>query len=169
MPNLYLDYLENFDQSEASILVMWLPMEASDWSKFEFEIDYRFGIFEQFSDHFTLGQILIRALFQYFFLQKPTIPAQLTNFLFQAFKERSIKVKSANRILKFDGSKKLQNPILKIWNAHISLVEAQIFTCNMTLQPYCQQLFEMVWHLKIGPKMRVWEPNLYFGDIFIKT
>ena len=27
----------------------------------------------------------------------------------------------------------------------------------------------MVWHLKIGPKMRVWESNLYFGDIFIKT
>ena len=26
--------MKNFDQSEASIVVMWLPMEASDWSKF---------------------------------------------------------------------------------------------------------------------------------------
>ena len=26
--------MKNFDQSEASILVMWLPKEASDWSKF---------------------------------------------------------------------------------------------------------------------------------------
>ena len=35
----------NFDQSEASIVVMWLWMEASDWSKFS---NGRFGIFEQF-------------------------------------------------------------------------------------------------------------------------
>ena len=26
--------MKNFDQSEASIVVMWLPKEASDWSKF---------------------------------------------------------------------------------------------------------------------------------------
>ena len=26
--------IRNFDQSEASIVVMWLLMEASDWSKF---------------------------------------------------------------------------------------------------------------------------------------
>ena len=26
--------LENFDQSEASIVDMWLPKVASDWSKF---------------------------------------------------------------------------------------------------------------------------------------
>ena len=26
--------MKNVDQSEASIVVMWLPMEASDWSKF---------------------------------------------------------------------------------------------------------------------------------------
>ena len=26
--------IKNFDQSEASIVVMWLWMEASDWSKF---------------------------------------------------------------------------------------------------------------------------------------
>ena len=26
--------MKNFDQSEASILVMWLPKKASDWSKF---------------------------------------------------------------------------------------------------------------------------------------
>ena len=26
--------MKNFDQSEASILVMWLSKEASDWSKF---------------------------------------------------------------------------------------------------------------------------------------
>ena len=26
--------IRNFDQSEASIVVMWLWMEASDWSKF---------------------------------------------------------------------------------------------------------------------------------------
>ena len=36
---------KNFDQSEASIVVMWLWMEASDWSKFS---NYRFGIFEHF-------------------------------------------------------------------------------------------------------------------------
>ena len=31
----YVKYaVKNFDQSEASIVVMWLPMEASDWSKF---------------------------------------------------------------------------------------------------------------------------------------
>ena len=42
MPNLQL---ENFDQSQASIVVMWLWMEASDWSKFS---NYWFGIFEQF-------------------------------------------------------------------------------------------------------------------------
>ena len=64
------------------------------------------------------------------------------------------------KIFKLNGTKKLQNLILKIWNAHISLVEAQIFTCRMTLQPYCQQLSEMVWHLKIRPKMRAWEPIL---------
>ena len=27
----------------------------------------------------------------------------------------------------------------------------------------------MVWHLKIGPKMRLWEPILYFGDFLSKT
>ena len=37
--------MKNFDQSEASILVMWLPKEASDWSKFFY---CRFGIYEQF-------------------------------------------------------------------------------------------------------------------------
>ena len=37
--------MENFDQSEASILVMWLSKEASDWSKFS---KVRFDIFEQF-------------------------------------------------------------------------------------------------------------------------
>ncbi len=37
--------LENFDQSEASILVMWLSKEASDWTKFS---NVRFDIFEQF-------------------------------------------------------------------------------------------------------------------------
>ena len=26
--------MKNFDQSEASIVVMWLPKVASDWSKF---------------------------------------------------------------------------------------------------------------------------------------
>ena len=36
---------KNFDQSEASIVVMWLPKVASDWSKFS---NSRFGIFEQF-------------------------------------------------------------------------------------------------------------------------
>ena len=37
--------VKNFHQSEASILVMWLSKEASDWSKFS---NPRFGIFEQF-------------------------------------------------------------------------------------------------------------------------
>ena len=86
MPNLQL---ENFDQSEASIQSHMTTMEASDWSKFS---NCRFGIFEQFQDYFTLGQILIRALFQYFFLRKPTSEAHSTNFIFNAFKERSIMV-----------------------------------------------------------------------------
>ena len=37
--------MKNFDQSEASILVMWLSKEASDWSKFS---NVRFDIFGQF-------------------------------------------------------------------------------------------------------------------------
>ena len=37
--------IKNLDQSEASIVVMWLLKEASDWSKFFY---CRFGIFEQF-------------------------------------------------------------------------------------------------------------------------
>ena len=40
--------VRNFDQSEASIGSHMTRMEASDWSKFEFENDYCFGIFEQF-------------------------------------------------------------------------------------------------------------------------
>ena len=40
--------VKNFDQSEASILVMWLSMEASDWSKIKNKKNYRFSIFEQF-------------------------------------------------------------------------------------------------------------------------
>ena len=40
--------IKNFDQSEASILVMWLLMEASDWSNFSDWSAYQFGIFEQF-------------------------------------------------------------------------------------------------------------------------
>ena len=81
---------------------------------------------------------MIRALFQYFFLQKPTYEANPDNFIFDALKDMSITVNFENKIFKLNGTKKLQNPILKIWNAHISLVEAQIFTCKMTLQPYCQ-------------------------------
>ena len=154
MPNLQL---ENFDQSEASFQSHMTRMEVSDWSKFS---NCRFGIFEQFQDYFTLGQILIWALFQYFFLRKPTYEANPDNFFLDASKEMSVRVKFEIKIFKADGSKKLQIPILKIWNAHISLVEAQIFTCRMTLQPYCQQLSEMVWHLKIRPKMRAWEPIL---------
>ena len=37
--------IKNLDQSEASIVVMWLWKEASDWSKFFY---YRFGIYDQF-------------------------------------------------------------------------------------------------------------------------
>ena len=37
--------MKNFDQSEASIVVMWLSKEASDWSK---KFYCRFGIYEQF-------------------------------------------------------------------------------------------------------------------------
>ena len=37
--------VRKFDQSEASIVVMWLSKEASDWSKFFY---CRFGIYEQF-------------------------------------------------------------------------------------------------------------------------
>ena len=86
-------------------------MEASDWSKFS---NSRFGIFEQFKDYFTLGQIWIRALFQYFFLQKPISQAHLTNFLFWAFKERSIMVNFEIKIFKFDGAEKLQHAIFII-------------------------------------------------------
>ena len=94
--------------------------KASDWSKFS---NCRFGIFEQFYDYFTLGQILIWALFQYFFLRKPTIPAQLTNFFFDGSKEMSIRVKFENKIFNLNGSKKLQNPILKIWFPKLTLMD----------------------------------------------
>ena len=47
------------DQSEASIVVMWLWMEASDWLKFS---NYRFGIFEQFYDYFIILVITCKFL-----------------------------------------------------------------------------------------------------------
>ena len=93
MPNLQL---ENFDQSEASIQSHMTKMEASDWSKFS---NGRFGMF---------GQILIRALFQYFFLQKPPCVAHLSNFIFDAFKERSIMVYFEKKIFKSDADQKLR-------------------------------------------------------------
>merc|ERR1711884_1008723 len=105
-------------------------MEASDWSKFS---NCRFGIFEQFEDYFTLGQILIRALFQYFFLRKPTSEAHLSNFIFDAFKERVVMVYFEKKIFKRRSDQKLGCP-----NAHISLVNALIFTCSNPPQPYCE-------------------------------
>ena len=50
----------------------------------------------------TLGQILIRAFFQYFFLRKPTSEAHFTNFIFEAFKKRSIMVYFKKKIFKPD-------------------------------------------------------------------
>ena len=69
--------IKNFDQSEASIVVMWLSKEASDWSKFFY---CTFGIYDQFQDHFTLGHFLIRALFKKKILRKLTSGAHSTNF-----------------------------------------------------------------------------------------
>jgi len=57
---------------------------------------------------------LIRALFQKFFLRKPTYEANPDNFIFDASKKMSIRVKFEIKIFKADGSKKLQIPILKI-------------------------------------------------------
>ena len=39
--------IKNFNQLEASIVVMWLPKEASDWWKFFY---CTFGIYEPFQD-----------------------------------------------------------------------------------------------------------------------
>ena len=95
----------------------------------------------------TLGQILIRAFFQYFSLRKPTSEAHLSKNNFEDFKESSIKVKFEKIIFKRCSDQKLRCPNFHFWNTYISLIKALIFTCSK----------------------RVWEPNLYFADIFIKT
>jgi len=152
---------------------VWLPIDQL-WIKVVFIFSFfqdncRFGIFEQFWDFFTLGQVLIRALFQYFFLRRPASEARLSNFIFDAFGTGSIMVCFEKKIFKCWSTQGLRCQSFHFWNAHVSLVGAPIFASSGSLRPCCQWLFEMVWHLKICTKVRVLEPILYFCDIFIET
>ena len=87
---------------------------------------------------------MIRALFQYFFLRKLTSEAHLSNFIFDAFKERSIMVYFKKKIFKRRADQKLRCPNFHFWNAHISLVDALILTCSNPLRPCCQCRFSNI-------------------------
>ena len=69
--------MKNFDQSEATFGSHMTTMEASYWLNF-FIADLTY--LSNSKTILPLGQILIRALFQYFVLRKPTCKAHVFMF-----------------------------------------------------------------------------------------
>ena len=112
------------------------------WPSLVFSKNVHFGCYigfiGPFKTHFTLAQFWFWAFFLDFFSKKPTSEAHSTNFIFGAFKERSIMVYFEKKIFKRRADQKLRCPNFHFWNAHISLVNALIFTCSNPLRPCCQ-------------------------------
>ena len=144
--------IKNFDQSEASIVVMWLPKVASDWSKFFiaelaylsnsktilplviFWSGHYLNIF--FSENSLLGPNP-----PIFFMTAPTFCPQWT-----------ILKRKFSTILEF------RSYMVKFFNFEIPLSHwlKLLGWCSIWfLQRVWPELFEMVWHLMIGQKLGV--------------
>ena len=73
-----------------------------------------------------------------FFSPKSYFWGPFEHFFFDASKKRSIMVYFEKKIFKRRWDQKLRCQNFNFWNAHISLVNALIFTCSNPLRPCCQ-------------------------------
>ena len=144
--------IKNLDQSEASIVVMWLQKVASDWSKFlntdlaylsNSKIILPLVIF--WSGHylniFFTENLLLRPIQPIFFMWAPTLCPSWTIL------ER-----------KFSKIFKLRSYMVKffIFERPISHWSGPNGQCSIwPLQRVWPELSEMVWHLMIGQKLGV--------------
>ena len=127
------------------------------------------GFFGPFKTHFTLVHFWFWALFKNFVSRKVTSGAQSTHVFHVSHYIWVQMINSEEIIFIQFGVQELRPPILPFWSAHFSLVEALRSICNKSLQQVGWELSEMVWHLKIGQKLRVPGHIKSFGEFSSKN
>ena len=141
-PNLHIEMFPDKTVYFASFSICSSLFLSSKVTKLGFSKNLHFGFriwfFGPFKTHFTLALFQFLAFFKVFFSEKPTSEAHSTNFFFGHFKKRVMNVIFGRKKLESVVAEKLWCPYSHFWNAHISLVGAQIFLCSKPLWPYCQ-------------------------------